>query len=150
MIMQGTGTSVLCQIGIVVRDIDRSVAAYSRVLGVSRPKIILSAEPEVAKTTYRGEPTDAQARMAFFDLGQVTLELIEPVRGPSTWQEFLDKRGEGIHHLAFSVHESDEVVASLEGEQLGVIQRGAFEGGVYTYMDTESTLGVILELLENF
>jgi catechol 2,3-dioxygenase-like lactoylglutathione lyase family enzyme len=150
MDQQGIGTDVLCQVGIVVRDIERAVDAYSEVFGVPRPEIVLTDEPDVAKTTYRGERTDARAKLAFFDMGQVALELIEPVGGPSTWQAFLDEKGEGVHHLAFIVQGTDEVVAFLESKDIGVVQQGRYEGGMYTYLDAESTLGVVLELLENF
>jgi 4-hydroxyphenylpyruvate dioxygenase-like putative hemolysin len=83
-------------------------------------------------------------------MGQVSLELIEPIGGPSTWREFLDQRGEGVHHIAFVVRDTDEVVELLEGKGVGVIQQGDYTGGRYTYVDSAPTLGVILELLENF
>jgi len=147
---QGIGANVLCQVGVVVRDIERAIDAYSQVFGMPRPEIIVSAEPDIADTRYRGEPTDAQAKLAFFDLGQVTLELIQPLGGPSTWQDHLDEKGEGMHHIAFSVDDTDQSVASLQSKGINVIQQGNYEGGMYTYMDAESTLGLILELLENF
>jgi methylmalonyl-CoA/ethylmalonyl-CoA epimerase len=83
-------------------------------------------------------------------MGQVSLELIEPIGGPSTWREFLDERGEGVHHIAFTVEGTDEVVAFLAGAGIAVVQQGDYTGGRYTYVDSMSTLGVILELLENF
>jgi len=150
MDQQSMGTEVLCQVGIVVRDIERAIDAYSEVLGMPKPEIVLTDEPDVAKTTYMGERTDARAKLAFFDVGQVQLELIEPVGGPSTWQAFLDESGEGVHHLAFTVQGTDEVVAFLESKDIDVVQQGQYEGGMYTYLDAESTLGVVLELLENF
>lgn len=143
------GTRVVCQVGLVVRDIERVIAAYSRVFGVPRPACIVTDEPEMAHTHYRGQPTDARAKLAFFDMGQVTLELIEPIGGPSTWQEFLDEHGEGVHHIAFTVQDTDRVVAFLEQNDIAVIQQGDYTGGRYTYVDSAADLGVILELLEN-
>ena len=78
-----------------------------------------------------------------------SLELIEPIGGPSTWQEFLDERGEGVHHIAFFVEDTDQVVALLEGNGIAVVQQGDYTGGRYTYVDSAPALGVILELLEN-
>ena len=147
---RGLGTNIMCQVGLIVRDIERSAEAYSRVFGVPEPPIIVTDEPQVARTRYRGEPTDAQARLAFFEMGQVSLELIEPIGGPSTWQEFLDEKGEGVHHIAFMVQGTGQVVAYLESEGINVIQQGHYTGGMYTYVDSEPALGVILELLENF
>jgi methylmalonyl-CoA/ethylmalonyl-CoA epimerase len=147
---QGIGSNVICQVGLVVRDIERSIEAYSRVFGVPKPEAIVTDGQEVAHTRYRGEPTDAQAKLAFFDMGQVTLELIEPIGGPSTWQEFLDEQGEGVHHIAFFVQDTDQVIEFLGKNGIGVIQMGDYTGGRYTYVNSASALGVVLELLENF
>lgn len=143
------GTHIVCQVGLIVRDIERSIETYSRVFGIPKPGIIVTDGPEIAHTRFRGEPTDARAKLAFFEMGQVSLELIEPIGGPSTWQEFLDEKGEGVHHIAFVVKDTDEAVKFLEGEGVGVMQQGDYTGGRYTYLDSASTLGVVLELLEN-
>ena len=147
---QGLGTNVICQVGVIVRDIGRSVEAYSTILGLPKPPVVVTDEPDFAHTRYRGKPTKARAKLAFFSMGQVSLELIEPVGSPSTWQEFLDERGEGVHHIAFVVKDTDQVVQYLEGKGLEVVQQGDYTGGRYTYVDSASALGVALELLENF
>ena len=147
---RGLGTTVICQVGLIVRDIERSSEAYSRVFGLPRPEVIVTDGPEIAHTQFRGKPTDARAKLAFFDMGQVSLELIEPIGGPSTWREFLDERSEGVHHIAFMVEGTDDVVAFLAGAGIEVAQQGDYTGGRYTYVDSAPTLGVILELLENF
>ena len=95
--------------------------------------------------TAAGEPHhDAAAAI------QATLELIEPIGGPSTWQEFLDEKGEGVHHIAFMVQGTDDVVTFLEGKGIPVVQQGVYTGGMYTYVDSKPALGIILELLEDF
>jgi 4-hydroxyphenylpyruvate dioxygenase-like putative hemolysin len=83
-------------------------------------------------------------------MGQVSLELIEPLGGPSTWKDFLDEKGEGVHHIAFMVEGTDEVVARLETQGVSLVQQGYYTGGMYSYLDSAAKLGVILELLENF
>ena len=73
--------------------------------------------------------------------------------GPSTWQRFLDERGEGVHHIAFEVNGMDDRISDLAGRGFGLEQRGDWSegnGGCYAYMDTTSKLGMALELLENF
>lgn len=59
----------------------------------------------VTQTEYKGKPAPgAQSLLAFFDVGPgLQLELIQPNEEPSTWREFLDEHGEGVHHLAFNV-----------------------------------------------
>ena len=147
---QDLGTNIVCQIGLVVRDIKKSAEAYSQIFGMPEPDVIVTDKPDVAKTKYRGTPTSARAKLAFLNMGQVSLELIEPIGGPSTWQEFLDEKGEGVHHIAFRIKGTDEVVTFLGEKEIGVLQQGHYTGGMYTYVDSAPALGVILELLENF
>ena len=90
-----------------------------------------------------------RAKLAFFQLGQVSIELIEPFNGPSTWQEFLDEKGEGVHHIAFEVDDAQASVAELEGMDMTMVQKGDYEGGSYTYVDAQKSLGLVLELLQN-
>ncbi|MBI5668616.1 MAG: VOC family protein [Chloroflexi bacterium] len=109
---QGIGSSVVSQVGIVVRDIEAAIDRYCAILGMERPEIIITDEPDKARTTYNGQPTQARAKLAFFHLGQVDIELIEPIGGPSTWQAFLDEKGEGVHHIAFWVKDINSADSS--------------------------------------
>lgn len=146
----GIGTNLVCQIGLVVKDIEKSVAAYRDVLGLPEPRTTITDVREKAQTVYRGQPTEARAKLAFFDMGQVQIELIEPDGQPSTWQEVLDEKGEGVHHIAFTIKDTGKVVAYLEGKGAELVQQGQYTGGMYSYVDTTPQLGVVLELLENF
>lgn len=139
-----------CQVGVIVRDIEAALDRYCRIFGCERPAVIITDEPEKARAVYRGAPTDARAKLAFLRIGSVSLELIEPQGGASTWQEFLDQHGEGVHHLAFGVKASDAVAAQFAAAGMPVAQQGHYEGGMYTYIDGEKSLGLILELLEDF
>ena len=146
---QALGSNVIVQVGLIVRDVEETAKAYADVFGVDVPQWFLTDPEEVAHTRYRGEPTLAQAKLAFFDMGSVQLELIEPVGGPSTWQEFLDTHGEGVHHIAFRIKGMAEQVAYLESKGMPLVQRGDYTGGRYAYIDSTSQLKTILELLEN-
>lgn len=142
-------TNVVCQVGLVVRDIERSARAYADLLGVEVPAWSMTDPEEVAHTRYLGQPSRAQAKLAFFRLGSVSLELIEPVGGPSTWQEFLQTRGEGVHHIAFEIEDMAEQVSLLAEHDMPLVQRGDYTGGEYAYIDSAAQLGVILELLRD-
>ena len=144
------GTNQVCQVGLVVHDIEKSLDAYCGVLGIARPKVNITDEYELAKTAYRGQPSYARAKLAFIDMGQVQLELIEPIGEPSTWKEALDEKGEGVHHIAFIVKGTGQVVQKLAEKGMPVAQQGYYTGGMYTYIDSARDLGVVLELLENF
>jgi hypothetical protein len=144
------GSNVVCQIGLIVRDIEKSSAAYADLFGVDVPEWIITDPVDKAHTRYRGQSTEAQAKLAFFHLGAVDLELIEPVGGPSTWQEFLDAHGEGVHHIAFQIKGMDDQISILGKKGMPLVQTGDYTGGRYAYVDGSEQLSVILELLENF
>ena len=146
---KGIGTNVICQIALVVRDIERTAKIYADVFGMDMPSVRTTDPEEKSHIRYRGEPTSARAKLAFFQMGDISLELIEPVGGPSTWKEFLDEHGEGVHHIPFRIKGMDSVLAYLEGKGISAVQRGDYTGGRYAYVDSAPSLGVILELLES-
>jgi methylmalonyl-CoA epimerase len=147
---QGLGTNVICQIGLVVRDIEQTAKAYANIFGMDMPPIRITDTEEITHIKFRGAPTQARAKLAFFQMGSVSLELIEPVGEHSTWKEFLNEHGEGVHHIAFRIKGMDKVLEFLAEKDIPAIQRGDYTGGRYAYVDSASALGVILELLENY
>lgn len=143
------GSRHMVQVGLVVRDIEAKARIWAGLFGVEPPDVVLTAGVEEAHTRYRGEPTRGRAKLAFIDMGSLTLELIEPVDGPSTWRDFLEEKGEGVHHIALNVKGTDEITADLAGQGIDVVQRGDYTGGRYTYVASDDALGVVVELLEN-
>ncbi len=146
----GIGTMTITQVGLVVRDIEKTARAFADVFGIPVPSAALTAGVDEAHTEYDGKPSEGRAKLAFFQAGQVTVELIEPVGGPSTWKDFLDEHGEGVHHIAFEIKGMDRQITYLAGKGVPLVQRGDYTGGRYAYLDGAPRLGVILELLENF
>lgn len=143
------GTQVVTQIGIVVRDVDKTAQSYANFFGVPEPESFWTDTAELARTEYGGEPTPARAKLAFFDAGQLQIELIQPDEGPSTWREFLDSRGEGVHHIAFGIKGMKEKIDLLGRSGMPLIQKGEYPGGRYAYLDAFDDLKVLVELLEN-
>ena len=146
---QSLGTTTITQVGIIVTDIEAKTKAWADILGVPIPEVMITDGFDLAKTEYKGEATQARAKLAFFNLGQVALELIESIDGPSTWKDQLDQHGDSLHHIAFVIDGMQEKVAYLNTKGITLIQRGEYAGGRYTYLDGIGPLGVILELLEN-
>jgi len=140
-------THTVAQVAIVVRDVEATAKAWADLLGVDTPQWKLSGPREETNACYRGEPTDGRAKLAFFHMDNLSIELIEPVGGPSTWQEFLDAHGDGIHHIAFRVGDMDGHVAMFETKGMPLQQSGDFKGGCYRYIDSTAKLGAIVELL---
>jgi catechol 2,3-dioxygenase-like lactoylglutathione lyase family enzyme len=144
------GQGNVVQVGVVVKDIEKASGAYAGFLGVAAPKWNWTDAEDKAHTQFRGKPSPARAKLAFIQLKNITLELIEPDRNPSTWREFLDARGEGVHHIAFEVKGMDQKIALLAGIGMPLLQKGDYQGGRYAYIDGAAGLGLVLELLENF
>ena len=143
------GTTTVTQVGIIVRDIEAKARAWSQILGLPMPEIKITDTVDKAQTEYDGERTPARAKLAFFHLGQVDLELIEPIGEPSTWKDQLDGHGDSLHHIAFQVKGMREKLAYLDANGVPLVQRGEYTGGRYAYVDGGAQLGCILELLEN-
>ena len=139
----------LAQVAIGVRDIDASRRRWAAVLGVDVPEIVEVEAGNAVRMTYRGLPSDARVRLAFFDLGGVSLELVEPVGADSAWQEGLDRNGEAVHHLAFWTENMVETAAELGDHDVELIQRGDMGEGQYAYFDATGPLGCVIELLEH-
>lgn len=95
---------------------------------------------------------DAKARFLFIDTPHIQIELIQPGDSPSTWQEHLQTKDEGVHHVSFVVKNIEEKIVLLEQMGYPLIQKGNFWNGKgrYAYMDTVSTYHVIIELLEKY
>lgn len=143
------GTNVVTQLGILVKDIEKTAQDYADLLGVEKPEIYMTATPDIAKTVYMGNDTPARTKQAFFHVGpNVDIELLEPDHEPSTWRHDLDAYGEGVHHIAFVINGMRKVVETFERNGMKEIQRGEWIGGRYSYLDAKDTLKLTLELLE--
>ncbi|MFO7697700.1 MAG: VOC family protein [Anaerolineae bacterium] len=143
--------TLITQVAIVTDNIEAAAARWAELLGVPVPTTRWTDTRDVAHTTFRGQPTEGRSMLAFFDLGpQVRLELIQPDHEPSTWREFLDRNGPGLHHIAFNIKGMDEALAVLEAHHMPAVQRGDYTGGRYSYVESDKWLGCILELLENY
>ena len=145
------GTNVLCQVGILVHDIEKTGKEWAAFLGVEPPVVQITGDIHEAQTKYNGEPSEARSKLAFFNVGDnVTVELIEPDKNPaSTWRQALDANGEGFHHIAFMIKGMKEKIEICGKAGFKLVQTGEYAGGRYAYIDATEKLKVMLELLEN-
>lgn len=148
MSAKGLENTTVAQIAIVVHDIEEACKRWAQILGQPVPNVIITQPGNEVNMTYRGQPSNAQAKLAFFNLGQVQLELIEPVGEPSTWKEALDKNGESVHHIAFWTEDMQASADFLKQHGIPLVQRGDMGEGQYAYFDAQQQLGVQIELLE--
>ncbi|AIE85705.1 VOC family protein [Fimbriimonas ginsengisoli] len=142
------GNKKLAQVAIVVKDMELAVQRWAAVLGVDPPNIIVTDPGSEVNGTYRGKPTNDRAKLAFFDIGCVQLELIEPIGKDSAWYEGYDKRGESLHHIAFWTDDMRQSKTFLDEHGVTMIQRGDMGDGQYAYFDGQEQIGTMIELLE--
>ena len=144
------GSHIVTQVGLLVNDIEKTAQVYADFLGVAKPEIKVTDVIEKSQAKYKGSPTKARAKLAFFKVGEgLDIELIEPDHEPSTWREDLNRKGEGVHHIAFQVKGMKEKIADLQKENMPLVQSGEYTGGRYAYVDADRDLKVLIELLEN-
>lgn len=139
----------IAQIAVVVADIETRARAWAELFGKPMPEIRLTDNVETAHTEYRGEPTPARAKLAFFRFGDLSVELIEPIDGPSTWRDQLEAHGDSLHHIAFRIQGMKKALEFLDEQGISLVQRGEYAGGRYAYCDAVGQLGLALELLES-
>jgi catechol 2,3-dioxygenase-like lactoylglutathione lyase family enzyme len=143
-------TSKVAQIGIIVRDIEKTAKDYADFLGLEMPAISETAGYEQSRAVYKGQPSNATAKLAFLPVGEgIDIELIQPCGKPSTWQEHLDTHGEGIHHIAFWIKDTAGKTKRLELAGMQMVQKGEWGTGRYAYFDASEKLKTIIETLEN-
>jgi methylmalonyl-CoA/ethylmalonyl-CoA epimerase len=136
------------QIGVVVRDLDMTMEYYSSNFGIGPWRIV---EIDHSTGSPLAQKPPWKARAAFAQLGPVELELLQIVEGRPIHSEFLERNGEGLHHLGFFVsnEEMDNIMEEMAGKGIGILQGGktGIMGRRNAYLDTEETGGVIFELI---
>jgi methylmalonyl-CoA/ethylmalonyl-CoA epimerase len=124
-------------IGIAVRSIADHLPYYENVLGLKCYNV--------------EEDTEQKVKTAFFKVGQTKIELLEPTSEASTIAKFIEKRGEGVHHIAFAVPDVAKALAEVEAKNVQLIDkapRGGAEGLEIAFLHPKSTGGVLTELCQ--
>jgi methylmalonyl-CoA/ethylmalonyl-CoA epimerase len=121
-------------IAIATPNLDESLALFEKALGITCDHV--------------EELPDRGIRVAFLPVGDTRIELVTPLRENSEVSAFLDKRGGGIHHLAFTVDDVDKDVAELKGKGVRMAQDPApgAHGCRVAFVHPKATNGVLVEL----
>lgn len=147
--LAGIGHSI-GQIALVVRDLDAALAHWTRV-GIGPWRIYTFGPHLLQRMTFRGREQPYAMRLALAAVGSLNYELIQPVQGPNTYEEFLTTRGEGLHHLGYYVDDIDAAIAAMAAQGYPLLQSGHGLGldgdGAYAYFDTERDFGCVLEAI---
>jgi len=137
------------QFAFVVRDV-AAVSRHFERLGYAP----LAIEPNLSlDRVYRGAPGAFEMLLGWGRTGTVPFEWIQPTKGPSVYEEYLEAHGEGFHHLGLDVTDMDAALARLRDRGLAVTMSGAWDvngyQGRFAYLDTDRFGGVTIELLWN-
>ena len=146
--MKDLENETVAQICIIVDDIEKYTAVYAEVFGIEKPSWRLTDAKDVSHIKYKGKDTEARAKLAFVKFANLSLEIIEPVGGPSVWADHLKKHGPSVHHIAFRYKDKTPMV-DLLSKTLQIVQTGDFTGGKYTYLKGDDKIAMDIEILEN-
>lgn len=147
------GTASPSQVALIVRDIETAKENWAAFLGKEIGNTQGIGDPAITKMEYMGERhPESGCKLAFFNMGNIQLELIEPDEGPSTWREFLDTHGEGLHHLGYNVEDIFKAMADMQSAGFKLTQFGYYGNGrgAYAYYDCTEKLKCYIELLCSF
>jgi len=134
--MAGSNTFKIDHLGIAVRSLDAALAFYENQLGF----------PVGLRETVEQE----KVKVAMLPAGESRIELLEATEADSVIAKFIDKRGEGLHHVAIKVPDLTSAVARLKscGARLLNDPRPGAGGHLYVFVHPSSTGGVLLELIQ--
>jgi methylmalonyl-CoA/ethylmalonyl-CoA epimerase len=134
---------------MLVKDMDKAIKHFEA-LGVGPFKPFLGGPKgmPVNGKTVRGKPSDydMDLRLAEGGMGGMGLELIQPLKGRSIYDEFLEEKGEGVHHICYLVEDLDKETSEMTSSGFQVLQTGASSGARWAYFDTDKVGGTIIEL----
>jgi len=127
----------LAHIGIAVYRIDEALQVFENILGLKLEKT---------------RTVEAQrVKIALLHVGETKIELLEPTDKEGTVAKFLEKKGEGIHHIAFKVTDIEDMLQQLKEKGIALIDekpRKGAEGGKIAFLHPKSTKNVLIELCE--
>lgn len=121
-------------IGIAVKNIEESIKFYENVLGLKCYRI--------------EEVKDQKVKTAFFKLGETKIELLETAEPDGPIEKFIEKKGEGVHHIAFAVDDIEQAIKEVESMGVQLIDnkpRPGAEDLEIAFLHPKSTGGVLIE-----
>ena len=136
----------LHHIGFIVKDVHKTMEDFTS-LGLGPFEQAPMAN--LPKRELRGKVVTADSDVWFTDLGQVKLELVQPLEGESLQKETLERRGEGVEHLGFFVANLDKEVDRLISKGWKVVAgaKGP-KGGGYTFLQSDKSKSLMVELVQ--
>ena len=135
------------EIAIVTRDHQRTMEGLWR-LGIGPWQVHTFSPENTTNQTYRGKPSPFVMKVCFAQVGEMIWELMEPISGETIFAEFLERHGEGIHHVAFDCNGVPfaDRIAEFERRGFRLVQSGSWMGeNHFAFFETESAVTTYFE-----
>jgi hypothetical protein len=144
--MNSTGAVV--QIGIVVPDARKAAVQYARLLGLREWKInqVDTANGVGRNFRSRDREVTVKALIAWTNIGDVEIELIEPQDDSSPYARFLHESGPGVHHIMLAMGDFESDSQSLQDGAIPPLLSGELQATRFRLFDSRDTLGTIVEI----
>jgi hypothetical protein len=140
------------QIALVVKDLDQAMESFWQTAGIGPWSVYTTGAPPL-NCMYRGRSSTYKIRLATANSGAVQMELIQYLEGDTIHGDFIKAGRFGIEHVGIFVPDLDVALKPYQEKGIGILQRadglGVKGDGRYAYLDTESILGTILELIQS-
>jgi methylmalonyl-CoA/ethylmalonyl-CoA epimerase len=134
---------------IAVRDVELTAERYASLLGIG-PFTVRMVHTPASRATVRGEPSAYTLKFAYAKTPTGVLELVETVEGRTIYQEFLERHGEGVHHLGFRAPPPlDRELEKWSAQGIAILQVNRRDDPRYgwAYLDTHALLGCLVEVV---
>lgn len=142
----------IAQICMIVPDLDKAMENYWKVFGVGPWHVYTYGKPLVKRMTRHGKPAEYRMKVGLANIGDMRIELIQPLEGDTVYSEFVAKHGYGVHHLGILTDNMHRDLEKARAAGMAMTQDGAGFGpdddGHYAYLDSEGLITTTLELIE--
>jgi 4-hydroxyphenylpyruvate dioxygenase-like putative hemolysin len=139
----------LIQVAHVVRDIDKAMRYYWETFRIGPWDVYTFAPPAVRDSMVSGKPSVHTYLLAVTWRGEVQLELMQPLTGRSIYDECLETKGEGLHHMKLYYPDCRAALERFRAQGISIIQSGKIDADEFYYLDTEAALGYVIEIGNN-
>jgi methylmalonyl-CoA/ethylmalonyl-CoA epimerase len=133
-------------ISYVVKDVNVAAHHFNVIMGFQFNR---QFDAVFANGMVRGKAAHFEAKIAVAELGTFAFELLQPVKGNTIWKEFLDEKGEGMHHFGALVTDLDSEISRFKALGVDLLQWGETEHAKVAFFDTSKTTGMLLELIQH-
>lgn len=142
----------IAQICILVPDLDKAMKNFHERFGIGPWSVYTYDKRLVKKMTRNGKPTEYASRIGLANVGNLRIELIQPLEGDTVYTDYIKKHGYGVQHLGILTENMQESLRDAKEAGLEMTMDGSGFGldgdGHYAYLDTEDLVGIMFELIE--